>query len=106
MKRRDHSIYYGTFLFNSSVSNLKFLHFDIKTTWFEEFEVSTEPLGQRISIAVEFVIEQYNFSSTYSTKYFPSIFDHYTYVICGGGCFREWVSTNMCSLVVPCVSGD
>ena len=95
MKRRDHSIYYGTFIFNLFGSNLKLVYFDIKTTWFEEVEVSTEPLGQGISNSVHFVIEQYNFSSTYSTKDFPSIFDHYTYVICGGGCFREWVSTNM-----------
>ena len=48
MKRRDHSIYYGTFIFNSFGSNLKLVYFDIKTTWFEEVEVSTEPLGQGI----------------------------------------------------------
>ena len=103
MKRRDHSIHYGTFISNSSVSNLKLVYFDIKTTLFEEVKVSTEPLGQGISNAVDFAIEQYNFSAMYSTKDLLSIFDHYTYVICGGRCFREWVSTNMCSLVVSCV---
>lgn len=60
-------------------------------------EVSTGPLGQGISNAVGFAIAQKHFASTFNTDQF-SIFDHFTYVICGDGCLQEGVSSEASSL--------
>ena len=51
-------------------------------------EVNTEPLGQGISNIVDFAIAQSLFSSTYSIKGFPSIFDHECQHVNGETYFR------------------
>jgi transketolase len=61
-------------------------------------EVSTGPLGQGISNAVGFAIAERHFAETFNTADFPSLFDHYTYVICGDGCLQEGVSSEASSL--------
>lgn len=60
-------------------------------------EVSTGPLGQGISNAVGFAIAERHYAKVFNTPE-HSIFDHFTYVICGDGCLQEGVSSEACSL--------
>ena len=60
-------------------------------------EVSTGPLGQGISNAVGLAIAERHMAATFNTEQF-TVFDNYTYVICGDGCLQEGVSSEACSL--------
>lgn len=60
-------------------------------------EVSTGPLGQGISNAVGLAICEAHLAATYNKPDF-TIFDNYTYVICGDGCLQEGVSAETASL--------
>lgn len=64
-------------------------------------EVCTGPLGQGISNAVGLAIAERHMAATYNipnTKYADTLFNHYTYVICGDGCLQEGVSSESASL--------
>lgn len=60
-------------------------------------EVSTGPLGQGISNAVGMAIAQSHLASSFNTPEY-TIFDNFTYVICGDGCLQEGVSSEASSL--------
>lgn len=63
----------------------------------EGVEVCTGPLGQGICNAVGMAIAETNLAANYNEAEF-SVFDHYTYVLCGDGCLQEGVSGEACSL--------
>ncbi len=54
-------------------------------------------MGQGISNAVGFAIAERHFAKTFNTPD-HSIFDHFTYVICGDGCLQEGISSESSSL--------
>ena len=57
-------------------------------------EVTTGPLGQGISNAVGLALAQSHMASSFG----ESIFNNYTFVICGDGCLQEGVSSEASSL--------
>lgn len=63
----------------------------------EGVEVCTGPLGQGISNAVGLAIAERHMAATFNTAD-HTIFDNFTYVICGDGCLQEGVSGEASSL--------
>eukprot|EP00698_Gefionella_okellyi_P018905 TRINITY_DN5723_c0_g1_i1.p1 TRINITY_DN5723_c0_g1~~TRINITY_DN5723_c0_g1_i1.p1 ORF type:complete len:703 (-),score=174.87 TRINITY_DN5723_c0_g1_i1:571-2577(-) len=60
-------------------------------------EVSTGPLGQGISNAVGMALAESHLAAVYNKPDF-TLFDNFTYVICGDGCLQEGVSSEACSI--------
>jgi transketolase len=63
----------------------------------EGVEVSTGPLGQGISSAVGLAMASAHLGAVYNKPGF-SLFDNFTYVICGDGCMQEGVASEASSL--------
>ena len=57
----------------------------------------TGPLGQGISNAVGLAMAEAHMAATYNTPTY-TLFDNYTYVICGDGCLQEGISSEASSL--------
>ena len=81
-----------------SIEELKqFRQWGSKTPGHPEFghtvgvDATSGPLGQGIATAVGMAQAERFLASRYNKEGFP-IFDHYTYVIAGDGCFMEGVS--------------
>lgn len=53
-------------------------------------DASSGPLGQGIAQAVGFALAEQSLKGIYPES--KSIFDHYTYVLCGDGCLQEGIS--------------
>ena len=60
-------------------------------------EVCTGPLGQGISNAVGLAVAERHMAATFNTPDY-TVFDNFTYVICGDGCLQEGVSSETSSL--------
>lgn len=56
-------------------------------------EATTGPLGQGIAMGVGMAIAEENLRAQTN-----GLIDHYTYVLCGDGCFQEGVAMEACSL--------
>ena len=86
-----------------SIEELKqFRQWGSKTPGHPEFghtvgvDATSGPLGQGIALAVGMAQAERFLASRYNKEGFP-IFDHYTYVIAGDGCFMEGVSAEASS---------
>lgn len=86
-----------------SIEELKqFRQWGSKTPGHPEFghtvgvDATSGPLGQGIAMAVGMAQAERFLASRYNKEGFP-IFDHYTYVIAGDGCFMEGVSAEASS---------
>lgn len=86
-----------------SIEELKqFRQWGSKTPGHPEFghtvgvDATSGPLGQSIAMAVGMAQAERFLASRYNKEGFP-IFDHYTYVIAGDGCFMEGVSAEASS---------
>ncbi|WP_425379416.1 transketolase [Spiroplasma endosymbiont of Stenodema calcarata] len=60
-------------------------------------DVTTGPLGQGIATAVGLALAESHLAAKYNTKK-HSLFDHYTYVLCGDGDLQEGVTQEAISL--------
>jgi len=87
-----------------SIADLKqFRRLDSKTPGHPEsfvtegVEVCTGPLGQGICNAVGMAMAEKHYAAEFNTPGM-TIFDNYTYVICGDGCLQEGVSSEASSL--------
>ncbi len=60
-------------------------------------DVTTGPLGQGIATAVGLALAESHLAAKYNTKKY-SLFDHYTYVLCGDGDLQEGVTQEAISL--------
>ena len=60
-------------------------------------EVCTGPLGQGISNAVGLAVAERHMAATFNLPGY-TVFDNFTYVICGDGCLQEGVASEACSL--------
>lgn len=90
--------------YNLSIDDLKnFRQLGSKTPGHPEsfvtdgVEVCTGPLGQGISNAVGMAVAERHVATSFNTEE-HTIFDNFTYVICGDGCLQEGVSSEASSL--------
>ncbi|WHQ36512.1 transketolase [Spiroplasma sp. SV19] len=60
-------------------------------------DVTTGPLGQGIATAVGLALAESHLAAKYNTKKY-SLFDHYTYVLCGDGDLQEGITQEAISL--------
>ena len=60
-------------------------------------ETSTGPLGQGVSNAVGMAIAETMLAAKFNREGFPVV-DHYTYALCGDGCFMEGIENEAASL--------
>lgn len=60
-------------------------------------DATTGPLGAGLAMAVGMAMAETHLASVFNTKTYP-IFDHYTYVLAGDGCFMEGISSEALSL--------
>lgn len=60
-------------------------------------ETTTGPLGQGLANAVGMAVAERMLAAKFNRPEF-SVFDHYTYVLAGDGCFQEGVASEACSL--------
>lgn len=101
------SLLYGLlhlYNYDMSIDDLKqFRQLDSKTPGHPEYghtvgvEATTGPLGAGMAMAVGMAIAQEHLGAVFNKPNYP-VFDHYTYVLGGDGCFMEGISSEAFSL--------
>ncbi len=101
------SLLYGLlhlYNYDMEIEDLKqFRQLDSKTPGHPEYghtvgvEATTGPLGAGMAMAVGMAIAQEHLATVFNKPNYP-VFDHYTYVLGGDGCFMEGISSEAFSL--------